>query len=537
MPAQKDFSLVPSIGNVPRSVFNRSHGHKTTFDMDKLIPFFVEEILPGDSMNLTANIFARISSPLKTPIMDNLRLNTYFFYCPSRLLWTNYEKFEGAQDDPGDSIDFNIPTVDIYQAGNIFELADHFGIPVHSMASETDMYVNALPFRMYNKIYNEWFRDENLQNSLTVPVDDGIDPYATYVVMHKSKKHDYFTSCLPYAQKPSTTVEIALAGTAPVIGDGTSIGFWNGTTVFGGYNAATDKMNMSAGHVNKTLPYNGSPGTLPTLNDAYGITTVASKSGMIADLASASTGIDINEFRLAVATQQLLEIDARGGTRFVEMIKAHYGITVPDFRLQRTEYLGGGKHTLNVNPVTQTSESGTTKQGYQTAHVTISGRSGFSKSFVEPGYIIGLVCGEADLNYQQGLDKLWTRSDRYDFYKPVFANLGEQPVLNKEIFWSGTPATDDAVFGYQEAWAEMRYKKSLVTGKFCSDASGTLDSWHVAQDFAATPTLNNTFITQTTPIDRVKAVDTEPDILFDSYIELRHVRPMPTYSVPGLRRL
>ena len=544
MPAQKNFAKVPQIGGIQRSVFNRSHAHKTTFDAGELIPFYVDEILPGDSISLNAQLFGRLSSPMSHPIFDNLSLDTHYFFVPARIIWDNWEKFNGAQDNPGDPIDFVIPTVDYGdESVQVGSIGDYFGLPIIG-ASDT-LEVNALPFRAYNKIWNEWFRSQDLQDSVEESTGD-TDNYLNYEILKRGKRHDYFTTCLPSPQK-GDPVGISLTGSAPVYGDGKALGLTrNDGTQYGLYS------RLVGGGVNDypfyphTAAYGwdlSNTGGLPSGNEngqdrePFGVVQ-SGFSGLIADLTDADAVL-INDLRDAISVQHVLEIDQRSGTRYVEMLKAHFGVVSPDFRLQRPEYLGGGTAHINVNPVTQTSETDTTGQGTQTAHGTMGSSSGFSKSFVEHGYVIGLVSVRADLTYQYGVHKMWTRSTRYDFYLPSFANLGEQAVLNKEIYFQSTPSIDDNVFGYQERWAEMRYKPSLITGKFRSAAAGTLDAWHLSEKFTALPELDNQFIEDNTfePLQRSLVVQDEPQILMDSYISIRHARPMPVYSVPGLDRI
>lgn len=548
MPPQKDFSKVPRIGGIQRSVFNRSHGHKTTFNTDYLIPFYIDEILPGDDQDVRANIFARLSSALGEPIMDNLVLDTFFFYVPERLLWSNWEKFNGAQDDPADSIDFTMPIVDFTGGTLEATLEDYFGIEP-SLGSGDDLEIRASWHRAYNLIWNDWFRDENLQDSVPVNLGDGPDDPADYTLLKRGKRPDYFTSCLPWAQK-GDPVSIALTGFADVLGNGTTAGFeaWSGSALlqYGLYkkNDTFDYLalnnSIDGDPVNTTV----SGGSEPANDLSIGFSDDPDKSGLHADMSSVAA-IEINDLRLAIATQQLLEIDARGGTRYVEIIKSHFGVVVPDYRVQRPEYLGGGSVPININPITQTSQANNTSLneflGTQGAFGTMSSRSGYSKSFVEHGIIMGLVNVRADLTYQQGINKMFKRSTRYDFYLPTFANLGEQAVLNGEIYHQRS-SVDDGVFGYQERWAEYRHYPSKISGAMRSSANLSLDTWHLSQDFGSLPVLNSDFIEEDVPLERVltyvsDGMDSIPEIIFDSYIEIKHARPMPTFSVPGLGRL
>lgn len=509
------FSRAPQAA-IPRSTFNRSHGCKTTFDEGYLVPVFLDEALPGDTFNLNMHAFARMATPI-FPLMDNLYLESFFFSVPYRLVWNNWEKFNGFQVDPGDSTDFVIPTVTMPGSGGVTtgSLADYFGIPI----GVNSLVVNSLFFRAYNLIWNEWFRDENLQDSVVVDKDDGPDTYADYTLLRRGKRYDYFTSCLPFPQK-GPDVSLPLGTTAPVISDGV-----NGPTfnigVAGGIGLATAGTGTNATIWNAAL---GGGVASALWNDP----------NLVADLTSA-TAATINDLRLAFQTQKLYERDARGGTRYTEIIKSHFGVVSPDMRLQRPEYLGGGSTPVIINPVAQTSAtSGSNALGDLAAYgVCAPSGHGFTYSATEHCLILGMVCVRADLNYQQGLERMWSRQTRLDFYWPALSHIGEQAVLNKEIFAQGTSADDD-VFGYQERFAEYRYKPSIITGKFRSNASSTLDAWHLAQDFAALPVLNEEFIEEEAPMSRVIAVNTEPHFLFDSFFSYKCARPMPVYSIPGL---
>lgn len=517
---QHVFSQVPK-AEIPRSAFNRSFGCKTTFDSGYLVPVFVDEALPGDTFNCKMTAFTRLATPIY-PFMDNVFIESFFFAVPIRLIWDNFQKFNGEQIDPGDSTDFLVPQLNSGAGFSNTSLHDYLGLP--TLVSDID--VNSLHHRAYNLIYNEWFRDQNLIDSAVVDRDDGPDNASDYSQLRRrGKRHDYFTSCLPWPQK-GDSVEIGITGYGTV----------NDPTVIGDGNTPTFTVG-GAGHWLKSAAAGTgvfwdsatTTATSAVWNNPHLVLTDAE-----VDLTTA-TAVNINMLRQAFQLQKLFERDARGGTRYTEIIKSHFGVTSPDARLQRPEYLGGGSARININPIAQTSSSdGTSPQGNLAAYgVGTLNNHGFVKSFTEHCVLIGLVSVRADMTYQQGLDRMFSRQTRYDFYWPALSHLGEQAVLNKEIYCDGS-ANDDDVFGYQERYAEYRYKPSKITGLFRSNAANGLDSWHLAQDFGSLPALNQTFIEENPPISRVVAVPSEPEFLFDSYFDLKCVRPMPVYSVPGL---
>ncbi len=518
------FGQTPSV-QAPRSVFQRDSGFKLAIDADYLYPMFLDEIVPGDQMRLSAQLFGRMNTPI-FPIMDNLFLDTFWFFVPYRILFDNFRYMLGEQDSPGDSIDFTFPTMTSTATTGYLEdsIHDYLGIP----AGIPDFEHCVLPHRAYNAIYQHWFRNQNLQNEVVVNTDAGPDTVGDYTLLKRCKRHDYFTSALPWPQRGSTAVSLPLGTTAPLSitmapdgifrmdNDGAGLNVTGFERSAGGASSPLDVIGTGVGNADFYF------------NDGLSATGTADLS-----TATAST---INAIRLAVATQQFLERDARGGTRANEIIRSHFGVTVPDYRAVYPEYLGGSTDRIAIQQVPQTSQTATTPQGTLSAFGTLQSKSGWSKSFTEFGLIMGLCNVRADITYQKGVDKIWTRSTRYDLYWPDFAQLGEQAILQQEIeLTDPAGGTNEDVFGYIPRFDDLRFKPSRLSGPFRSAHSASLDPWHLSEELSS-PALNATFIQSNTPMDRVEAVASEADFTIDCYFGYNCVRPIPLNGVPGLTR-
>jgi len=549
------FSMIPR-AEIPRSTFRIQQQHKTTINASNLTPIFVTEVLPGDTFNCKMTPFVRLATPI-FPIMDNIALESWFFFVPNRIVWQHWINFMGEQpSSPADSISYTIPVVTCPVGGfAALSIYDYMGIPIGAQLAGHAANVNALPFRSYNLIWNQWFRDQNLQSALGMgatntvfDIGDGPDPAGNYQVQVVNKKHDYFTSTLPWTQKGGVAIGIPLSGQAVVKTNASAFGTISLTTptLWEGTNAATPGSGSYMGFTGaggaQTYGTSTSGGVfVPTLVSPGGIVP----TNLYADMSTA-TNATINALRLSIQTQKLLERDARGGTRYTEIIRSHFGVTSPDMRLQRPEYLGGGKTPINIAPVPQTSGTGAsgTTAGLGTlgaAGLGSGGNHGFRQSFTEHGHIIGLITARTDMAYQEGTRRMWTRSTRYDFFFPVFSMLGEQAVRNDELYTQGISATDTAAFGFQERWAEYRYMPSLITGAFRSTYTTPLDTWHLAQKLGSLPTLNSAWIQDPliNILDRnlaagASARTNNEQIICDLFFDIKAARPMPMYSVPGL---
>lgn len=550
------FALNPTNLDIARSTFRRDHSVKLSFNVGDVIPFYVDEVLPGDTFQVKTSMVARLQT-LLTPMMDNLYLDTYFYFVPNRIVWQHWRELMGENTQSAwiPSVEYSVPQVTAPSGGwSIGSIADYMGIPT----GVANLSVNALPFRAYALIMHEWFRDENLSDPLNIPVDDATlagsngTNYITDVVKggmpYKAAKfHDYFTSALPAPQKgPDVTIPVGQGGNLPVVTLADRVDHsqfkapmsaWiSGSQPSKDYSSVVQTWNFGS-HFGGTDIESVSTGVgfdSPTSRDGsmYLDNLWAIQSGTV-------TAATINQLRMAFQIQKLYEKDARGGTRYIEILKSHFGVTSPDARLQRPEYLGGNRIPVNINQVVQSSatqSSGTPLGDTAAFSVTTDVHGDFIKSFVEHGFVIGIMVARYDHTYQQGLERFWSRRDRLDYYFPVFANIGEQPILNKEIYAQGT-AQDDEVFGYQEAWADYRYKPSRVAGEMRSKAPTSLDVWHLADEYTQLPKLSDAWIREDkTNVDRVLAVTSSVSnqMFADLYIQCKATRPMPMYSIPGL---
>lgn len=527
--AQHSFAQIPSV-NLSRTQLDRSYQRKQTIRFDYLNPFFVEEIVPGDTINLSVRTFSRLITQV-APLMDRIYLDYFFFFVPNRLTWDNWEKFCGSQNNPGDSTDYVMPSkVIAVNTATVQTLYDYYGLPLNATGQVYPtgaQYTvkNCLPLRCYGLIWNEWFRDENLQNRVTVSTADGPDTTTYMSLIQRNRKQDYFTSALPWPQK-GDSVTFPFGTSAPVVGDGTTVIDFKSTA------GSTRNLKMTGGTT--TASWDSDPGA----NGDVKFSTLEADVGLYADLTTAAS-VTVNQFRQSIMIQSLLELDARGGTRYVEVLLAHYGVTSPDFRLQRPEYLGGGREELNSHPIPQTSEtSGSNYQAnlasFGTAQ-TSDNSIGFSKSFVEHGYVIGLVQARGEMSYQQGMNRMYMRETRYDFFWPKLQQLGEQSINKGEIYFQGDAAgTNYESFGYAERYAEYKFRPSEIVGQFRSQYATPLDQWHLAPLFTSQPQLNTSFLVTSTPISRnVANTGTTAQILQDLWFDYKHARPMVSYAVPA----
>lgn len=540
---ESHFATLPKV-DISRSTFDRSASLKTSFNVGQIVPFFIDEVLPGDTFDIKTSKVVRMPS-LITPIMDNIYLDTYYFFVPNRLVWSHWKEFNGENTESAwiPKTEYEVPQLTAPSGGwNVGTIADYFGIPT----GVSNLSVNALPFRAYALIMNEWFRDQNLSDPLSIPVNDatvaGVNTGTFVTDVAKgglpytaAKYHDYFTSCLPAPQKgPDVEIPVAEAANYPVVPLSVKVpdGVWSNQPYTaknfnGGSIANPGAIAFNTNGTQATFSGGNSPSTKPVIDNLWAVATGNAQSATI------------NQLRLAFQVQKLYERDARGGTRYIEILKSHFGVTSPDARLQRPEYLGGNRLPITINQVLQ--QSGTlaegTPQGTPVGQsLTTDSHGDFKKSFVEHGYIIGVMVARYDHTYQQGIERFWSRKSRFDFYWPVFANIGEQAVLNKEIYAQGSDK-DEEVFGYQEAWADYRYKPNRVTGEMRSQYPQSLDVWHLADDYDSLPSLSDSWIREDSgTIDRVLAVsDKNSNQLFaDIYVQNRCTRPMPMYSIPGL---
>lgn len=555
---ERHFNQIPEI-KASRTRFNRDQTILTTFNSGRLIPFYVDEVLPGDTFNIDTSAIIRMTTP-KYPVMDDAFIDFYYFYCPNRILWDNFKYFMGEVEATPWMPKKTYATPKIKIQGTAEKpkpdensILDYMGVPTKIKKT---FEVNALPVRAYVKIWNEFFRDENVDNIATLRTDDSTQIYEfgdeNWVqeaennayeggnLLPVNKFHDYFTSCLPYPQR-GPEVTIPMTGNAPIrLGDGTGS--------YQGFGGAVEMVlgSTSSADVPGSLAYTNPTGA-PGEKQAMTFTGKERSSGqvgaggwMYADLESV-TATTINDLRKAVAVQQYYEALARGGSRYREQVQALWDVVISDKTVQVPEYLGGGRYRVNINQIVQTSGQQTNEDtpiGETGAmSVTPINESSFTKSFEEHGFVIGVCCVRHNRSYQQGLERFWSRRDRLDYYVPQFANIGEQPVKKKEIMLTGD-ASDEETFGYQEAWADYRMKPNRVSGKMRSNAVGTLDFWHYADYYYQVPTLSQDWMEEgKQEIARTLIVQNEPQFFGAIRVANKTTRRMPLYSVPGLYKL
>lgn len=535
--SEQHYAQVPH-AEIRRAKFQRDFNLLTTMNEGDLVPIYLDEVLPADTFKINLNALVRMATPLY-PVMDNAYMDFYFFFVPARLLWKHFQNLMGQNDSTfwAETTEYTTPITTAPEGGwNVGTLADYFGIPT----GVSGLKVNSLPFRAYAKVWNEWFRDENLQQPVTQSMDDttttGVntgtnlsDAEAGGMPLKVCKYKDYFTSCLPSPQKAAEPVTIPLTGNAPIKGykdEGRTNPVTGEASTFYSIGPAETGEKVQVGQIGA---------------DKQGLAMYWGKNGSLTYLGAELgniTGATINELRQAIAVQHIFERDARTGTRYKEILKGAWGVTSPDARLDRSEYIGGHRMPINVNQVIQTSSTDSTSpQGNTGAYsMTTLSRNMCTYSATEHGYVLGLAAIRVDHSYQQGLSRLWTRSTRFSYYDPMLANLGEQAVLNQEIYAQGKPQ-DEEVFGYQEAWADYRYRTNMVTSEMRSTYAQTLDAWHYADKYGALPTLSSSWIKEGTEnIDRTLAVQSSNSHQFicNFFYSQAWTRPMPIYSVPGI---